>query len=71
MAEEHRPQQFGGTYTGDMEDAIVTRRKIRNVEDKVQGDATPAADPAAPLMNQSFKSDYKPAPWHTPSRWGD
>ena len=45
--------------------------KILNVEDEVQGAATPAADPAASFMNQSFKSDYKPAPWHTLSRWGD
>ena len=45
--------------------------KILNVEDKVQGDATPAADPVASTMNQSFKSDYKPTTWHTPSRQGD
>ena len=27
MAEEHRLQQFGGTYTGSMEDAIAMRQK--------------------------------------------
>ena len=45
--------------------------KILKVEDKVQGTATPAADPAASLMNQRSKSNDKPEPWHTPSRWGD
>ena len=42
--------------------------KILNVEDEFQGAATPAADPVASLMNQCFKSDYEPAPRHTPSR---
>ena len=41
------------------------------MEDKVQGTVTPAADPAASLMNQRSKSNNKPEPWHTPLRWGD
>ena len=39
------------------------------MEDEVQGAATPAADPDALLMDQSFKSDYKTAPWHMPLQW--
>ena len=41
------------------------------MEDEVQGTATPAADPAASLMNQRSKSDNTSEPWHTPSRWED
>ena len=42
------------------------------MEDKVQGAATPEANPYALLMDQSSKSeDSKPAPWHTSSRWGE
>ena len=46
-------------------------KEFLNMEDKVQGAATPEADPVALLINQSSKSEnYKPAPWHTPLRWG-
>ena len=69
MAEEHRLRKFGRTYNGAMEDAIATIWKILKVEDKVQGTATLAVDPAASLMNQISKSNNKPEPWHTPSRW--
>ena len=41
--------------------------KILKVENKVQVTATPAADPAAPLMKQRSKSNDNPEPWHTPS----
>ena len=46
-------------------------RKIRKVEDKVQGTATPTSNPAASLMNQGSKSDDTSEPWHTTSRWED
>ena len=45
--------------------------KILKVKNKVQGTATPAADPAVSLMKQQSKSNDNPEPWHTPSRWGD
>ena len=69
MAEEHQLRKFGGTYNGAMEDAIATRWKNPQGGEKVQGTATPAADPAASLMKQRSKSNDNLEPWHTPSRW--
>ena len=62
-SEEHTPASW--------KTPLQREGKILNGEDEIQGTATPAADPAASLMNQSFKSEDKSVPWHTPSRWGD
>ena len=43
-----------------------------NLEDKFQGATIPEADPDTLLRDHISKSeDYKLAPWHTPSRWGE
>ena len=52
-----------------MEDAIATRWKNLQGEEQSPRTATSAADPAASLMKQRFKSNHNSEPWHTPSRW--